>query len=50
MSILLVEQDAYLALENVHRAYVLETGEIKLQGNASDLLKNSEVQKAYLGG
>ncbi|MBF0493341.1 MAG: ABC transporter ATP-binding protein, partial [Deltaproteobacteria bacterium] len=43
VGILLVEQDAYLALENVHRAYVLETGEIKLQGNASDLLKNSEV-------
>lgn len=50
VTILLVEQDAYLALETVHRAYVLENGEIKLQGAASDLLKNAEVQKAYLGG
>lgn len=50
VTLLLVEQDAYLALETVHRAYVLENGEIKLQGSASDLLKNAEVQKAYLGG
>lgn len=49
VSILLVEQDAYLALETAHRAYVLETGEIKLSGKASDLLRDPNVQKAYLG-
>lgn len=48
-TILLVEQDAFLALKISRRAYVLETGEIKLQGLSSDLLKNTEVQKAYLG-
>ncbi len=48
-AILLVEQDAFLALKTSQRAYVLETGEIKLQGNSHDLLNNPEVQKAYLG-
>lgn len=48
-SILLVEQDAFLALKTSQRAYVLETGEIKLEGNSRDLLNNPEVQKAYLG-
>lgn len=49
MSILLVEQNAYLALNVSHRAYVLTNGEISLQGNAQDLLNNPEIKKAYLG-
>ncbi len=49
MSILLVEQNAYLALNISHRAYVLTNGEISLQGKAADLLNNSEIKKAYLG-
>jgi len=49
VSILLVEQDAFLALETAHRAYVLETGTITLSGPAQDLLNNPEVKKAYLG-
>ncbi len=48
-SILLVEQNAQMALSVASRGYVLETGEIVLQGSASDLLKNPEVQAAYLG-
>lgn len=49
VTILLIEQDAYLALESSHRAYVLETGLIHLSGNSQDLLHNPEVKKAYLG-
>lgn len=49
MSILLVEQNAYLALHISNRAYVLTNGEISLQGNAHDLLNNPEIKKAYLG-
>lgn len=49
ITILLVEQNAKMALKVAHRAYVLETGKIKLSGDAKDLLKNSEVRKAYLG-
>lgn len=49
MSILLVEQNAYLALNISNRAYVLTNGEISLQGNAQDLLNNPEIKKAYLG-
>ncbi len=49
VTLLLVEQDAYLALETAHRAYVLETGKITLSGNAKDLLNNPEIKKAYLG-
>jgi len=48
-TILLVEQNAQVALRFSHRGYVLETGEIALTGKASDLLKNEEVRKAYLG-
>lgn len=48
-TILLVEQNANMALSIAHRAYVLETGKIVLQGNAKDLLGNDEVKKAYLG-
>ncbi|MFA6238533.1 MAG: ABC transporter ATP-binding protein [Bacteriovorax sp.] len=49
MSILLVEQNAYLALKISDRAYVLTNGEITLQGKAQDMLNNEEIKKAYLG-
>lgn len=49
MSILLVEQNANLALKMSHRAYVLSSGEITLQGNSGELLSNPEIKKAYLG-
>jgi len=49
MTILLVEQNARMALKASHRAYVLETGLIRLSGAGSDLLNNEEVQKSYLG-
>lgn len=47
-TILLVEQNAHMALSVAHRAYVLETGEV-LQGDADELAANPEVRKAYLG-
>lgn len=47
--ILLVEQNAKMALKVADRAYVLETGKIKLSGNAKELLNNDEVRRAYLG-
>ncbi|MCS7222451.1 MAG: ABC transporter ATP-binding protein [Anaerolineae bacterium] len=50
MTILLVEQNAYQALQVADRAYVLETGEIKLHGTAHELADNPAVKKAYLGG
>ncbi|MBX7231343.1 MAG: ABC transporter ATP-binding protein, partial [Bdellovibrionales bacterium] len=49
MTVLLVEQNARMALKVSHRAYVLETGKIRLSGKGSDLLVNEEIQKAYLG-
>jgi branched-chain amino acid transport system ATP-binding protein len=49
MTILLVEQNAHLALKIAHYGYVLETGYIILQGPASDIAKNEQVRKAYLG-
>ncbi len=48
-SILLVEQNAAMALSVAHRGYVLETGSIVLQGPAAALLENPQVQSAYLG-
>lgn len=48
-TVLLVEQNAHMALSIAHRAYVLETGEVVLSGPAKDLANNPEVQKAYLG-
>lgn len=48
-TILLVEQNARLALQIAHRGYVLATGEVTLEGTARDLAQNREVQKAYLG-
>lgn len=49
-TILLVEQNAYMALQVAHRGYVMETGTIVLSGRAEDLQVNPEVKKAYLGG
>jgi branched-chain amino acid transport system ATP-binding protein len=49
-SILLVEQNAQMALSIADRAYVLETGEINLQGSAQEVLHNPMVIEAYLGG
>jgi len=49
-TILLVEQNALLALKVAHRGYVLQTGEITLEGPAEELARNEEVKKAYLGG
>jgi branched-chain amino acid transport system ATP-binding protein len=48
-SILLVEQNAQMALSIANRAYVLETGNIVLSGEAKDIASNPEVKKAYLG-
>lgn len=48
-TILLVEQNATMALEVAHRGYVLQTGEIVLKDSAENLKKNEMVQKAYLG-
>ena len=48
-TVLLVEQNAKKALEIADRAYVLETGNIALEGKASDLMNNESVKKAYLG-
>ena len=48
-TILLVEQNAFMALSVSHRAYVLETGAIVLSGNASDLRSDPKVRAAYLG-
>jgi branched-chain amino acid transport system ATP-binding protein len=49
-TILLVEQNANMALAVAHRAYVLETGIIKLSGTAEELLQDDRVKTAYLGG
>ncbi len=49
-TILLVEQNASMALKYASRAYVLETGEIVLSGPAEEIAQNPEVKKAYLGG
>ena len=48
-TILLVEQNAQMALSIADRAYVLETGKISLSGPAQELLHNDSVRKAYLG-
>lgn len=49
-TILLVEQNAEMALKIADRAYVLETGKIKLSGTGEELAKSDEIRKAYLGG
>lgn len=48
-SVLLVEQNATMALAVSHRAYVLDVGQVSLSGSADDLRSNDEVQKLYLG-
>jgi len=48
-TVLLVEQNAHLALSIAHRGYVLETGRIVLSGTARSLLENEAVRRAYLG-
>jgi branched-chain amino acid transport system ATP-binding protein len=50
VTILIVEQNAVMALELSHRAYVLETGQVTLSGRSEDLALSPQVQKAYLGG
>lgn len=50
LTILLVEQNAYLALNTADLAYVVENGRTVLHGAASDLLKDENVKRAYLGG
>lgn len=49
-TILLVEQNAQMALSVAHRAYVLETGKITLTGTGDELVHSDEIRKAYLGG
>jgi branched-chain amino acid transport system ATP-binding protein len=50
VGIILVEQNAHMALRIAHKGYVLETGSIALEGPASDLIDNEHVKQAYLGG
>ena len=49
-TILLVEQNAQMALSVAHRGYVLETGKIVTTGSGEELLEDEAVKKAYLGG
>lgn len=49
-TILLVEQNAEMALQIADRAYVLESGRIKLSGTGKELASSDEIKKAYLGG
>ena len=48
-AVLLVEQNAFLALKMTNRAYVLEVGKITIEGNSEDLIQNEHVRTAYLG-
>jgi branched-chain amino acid transport system ATP-binding protein len=48
-TVLLVEQNANMALSVAHRGYVLETGEIVEQGSVADLQNNDKIRKIYLG-
>lgn len=50
VTILLVEQNAFLALDISNKGYVLETGRVALEGDSQRLLKDEHVKKAYLGG
>lgn len=50
VTVLLIEQNANLALKTAHRGYVLENGRICLEGTAAELLANQEMKRAYLGG
>lgn len=50
VTILLVEQNAYIALTISNRTYVLENGVITAEGRSADLMQSDEIRKAYLGG
>jgi branched-chain amino acid transport system ATP-binding protein len=50
VGIIVVEQNAQMALRLAHQAYVLETGSITLRGRGLELVQNEHVKKAYLGG
>ena len=50
VTILLVEQNAQVALSIADRAYVLETGNVSMEGDAKELLADDRVRRAYLGG
>lgn len=50
ISVLLVEQNSQMALDLAHRAYILEIGNIVLEGDSQELLNDERVKKAYLGG
>lgn len=50
ITLLLVEQNANLALKYASRAYVLETGNVVLEGSAAEISRNPLVKQAYLGG
>ncbi len=50
ITILLIEQNAHMALKIASRAYILETGSIAAQGTAAEIEKNDDLRKAYLGG
>lgn len=49
-TVLFVEQNSKIALGTAHRAYVMQTGEVVMEGACKDLLSNEDVKKAYLGG
>jgi len=49
-TVLMVEQNAYMALQLAMRAYVMETGRVTLEGPARELARNAHVRRAYLGG
>ena len=49
-TILLVEQNANMALQFAHRAYIIQNGKIDFEGDSQDLLNNDKVKAAYLGG
>jgi branched-chain amino acid transport system ATP-binding protein len=50
VGIILVEQNAHMALKLAQRAYVLEVGNVVLEGDAADLIHDEQVRRAYLGG
>ena len=50
MTVLMVEQNAYAALEMCDRGYLLENGHVAHQGNAGEMINNPDIRKAYLGG
>jgi branched-chain amino acid transport system ATP-binding protein len=49
LAVLVVEQDARIALDTAHRAYVLEVGEVKVSGPSAELRGNESVRRSYLG-